>query len=380
MIKKTPAIIKVLLVEDEKDQLDMIEETIKDFNEEQNEHYIESTKAFNLEEALKALISEDYDAAILDLQLDKTKAIEDGLDGNHLIEIIKNKLRFPIFVRTGFPGKVTGREHSFFKVHTKDDDVYDILQEIKQIYTKGFTTTIGTKGKLEEQLNDIFWNQLSHNIEDWDQSILTEDEYERALVRYCITLLQEHLDLNENDDLDIYHPAEVYIKPPIKSNYYSGDILIDRDGKYFIILSPPCDMAQNKYEKVIIAEIEIENDQFNDFTSTFNNKDSTRKQKDSAYKSLTKMVKNNFSLRYHFLPKTNSFNGGFVNFQKLSSKGKEEIMELERVATVCEKFSKDITSRFSQYFSRQGQPDMNPNYLISQMTEKMIQHQRKVTN
>lgn len=52
-----------------------------------------------------------------------------------------------------------------------------------------------------------------------------------------------------------YYPFEVFISPPTKNNNLFGDILYYHLN-YYITLSPACDMAQAKYEKIIIAQME----------------------------------------------------------------------------------------------------------------------------
>lgn len=53
-----------------------------------------------------------------------------------------------------------------------------------------------------------------------------------------------------------------------------------------------------------------------------------------------------------------------INFQKIYSKTKEELNEMERFASISGKFSKDIGARFSNYFARQGQPNLNIDVLL----------------
>ncbi len=240
-----------------------------------------------------------------------------------------------------------------------------IITEIIKFHNNGITATIGTKGKVEKYLNKIFWDRFSKNLHLWDRDFLDNIKYEKSLVRYCLALLQEHLEIEENGgDFSDYHPFEVFISPPIKNNHFFGDILYDEDN-YYIILSPACDMAQEKYEKIIIAQIDSL-DAIAPFTEhQLRYKESPSKnKKDSAKKKVIEFLTNNYSDKYHYLPNYMNFPGGVINFQKIQSKTKEELDRMNRFASISGKFSKDIGARFSNYFARQGQPNLNIDVLL----------------
>ncbi|MDI6648882.1 hypothetical protein QL818_16805 [Bacillus altitudinis] len=365
--------INLLIIEDEKGQIEQIEDAIEDYNRkggEESNIKIQKQSVSTFEKAMFALLKDEFDAAIVDIQLDATTGSEDGVD---LIEIILDRLRFPIFVRSGFPEKVVAisSEHNFVKVFKKTDRVDDIIEEIVKFHNKGITTTIGTKGKVEKYLNKIFWERLSKNFHMWDEDFLDNSDYEKSLVRYCLALLQEHLEIEENGgDFSDYHPFEVFICPPIKSKPFFGDILLDQDRNYHIILSPSCDMAQEKYEKIIIGQIEPL-DMIESFTSHqqryFKNESNTKKEK--AKKKVVEFITNNHNDKYHYLPSYMKFPGGLINFQKIQSKTKEEIDKMERFASISGKFSKDIGARFSNYFARQGQPNLNISLLLNDLLD-----------
>ncbi|RIL12919.1 hypothetical protein CYQ93_22635 [Acinetobacter baumannii] len=73
---------------------------------------------------------------------------------------------------------------------------------------------------------------------------------------------------------------------------------------------------------------------------------------------MKKYFSNNFSNYYHSLPKIKKFVGGFINFRKAQSLTQDQIdLDYEIVKIqVAAPFIKDILSRFSSYYARQGQP------------------------
>lgn len=136
------------------------------------------------------------------------------------------------------------------------------------------------------------------------------------------------------------------------------------------MLTPSCDLANKKVDEVILCKIkkhdEIQSfvDQLNKYNSELY-KDSSKARK--AKDSLTKWFRNSQpdSMRYHFLPKINKFTGGFVDFRSIISleydKDSGEIIneEYSKVGVITESFKRDIVSRFSSYYHRQGQPEFN---------------------
>ena len=69
-----------------------------------------------------------------------------------------------------------------------------------------------------------------------------------------------------------------------------------------------------------------------------------------------KFSRNGFTLRYHYLPEIDGI-GGVIDFQGLASHTKKEIEDdFTQIASVTDKFRKDIIGRFSNLYSRQGQP------------------------
>lgn len=71
---------------------------------------------------------------------------------------------------------------------------------------------------------------------------------------------------------------------------------------------------------------------------------------------------NNKSAFYHWLPETEFFKGGFLNFRKLVTLENKEFegkFETPPKVQISPPFVKDIVARFSSYYARQGQPDID---------------------
>ena len=83
------------------------------------------------------------------------------------------------------------------------------------------------------------------------------------------------------------------------------------------------------------------------------------KKKDKKIKAIEKALKNNYSDYYHWLPRNDIYQGGYINFRKVITYSPEDFAkEFEKSEVkVQEFFVKSILNRFSAYYARQGQPD-----------------------
>lgn len=132
----------------------------------------------------------------------------------------------------------------------------------------------------------------------------------------------------------------------------------DENEKYFIILSPPCDLALHKgkfkSDRILLCEI----DSYDDLNKNLISKATNSKDKQ---KRIEEIIQNNRTRYYHWLPRNLLFEGRFINFRKVSSYSQEDFNEkfMKPKLKVQEAFVKNILNRFSSFYGRQGQPDFD---------------------
>ena len=252
--------LKLLIVEDDPTVVETYERGIKAYNLGSDTRIVFEISN-DKESAFEHLKNFIFDAAIVDLDLMGT--VGDDKSGNEIIRMIKNNLRFPVFVISGTPHNLDEdlkEESSLFKVRARGDEG-DYLEEINSIFKTGITKILNRTGTIESYITKIFWNHISTSLDLWiNDEVRSQEEKERSLLRYTLLHIQEYLELTADSDFENYHPAEIYITPPIKNNFFTGDIIEDiSTGNSFIILTPSCDLAQTKAKDILIAEIEKEN-------------------------------------------------------------------------------------------------------------------------
>lgn len=345
--------MKLLLVDDDQKQNKIFQDAVDIFNSS-SEIPIELDIAITYEEGLiKINTNNNYDGAIIDLRLVAND--QEGL-GNRLLKEIISNLRFPVRVITTHKGDLDPDlqiENILFKCKGRGEEEHStVLAEFMKVYLTGITSILNNQGQIQSNITKVFWKHISEILPEFIR--FKEDtpswDGEKVLLRYISSHILEYLEISIDNNLEPVHNIEFYIKPPVKEKIFTGDIVkFKADNSFGVILTPACDLATDvkrtnpKAELVTIAKIET----YESITDGKNSGD------------LKKLCSNSLDLKFHYLPKTILFQGGFVNFQHILSIPIEEFNSKENLEVECvitNPFRKDIISRFANYFSRQGQP------------------------
>lgn len=247
--------IKILIAEDTEADLEIYNDAIDDFNKSGLGHQIDKIICTNKVDALKKINDDYFDAAFIDLNLSKDLANDDGKE---LIEVIMAKAKYPIYIVSGQISKV---DHDFNnKLISKHDkssvNTNELLLEINKIYTSGLTKILGSKGKLESSLREIFWNHFSESKDYWiNHPSLNSGQLEQVISRYTLFHLLEYFQLDDiGNTVKAFDSSEMYIKPCIKTGLFPGSIVVYRDEKY-LVLTPACDITQGNCECITLIKL-----------------------------------------------------------------------------------------------------------------------------
>jgi len=361
-MKKT---IKILVVEDDSDQFEMYQDTAR---EQSDDNYVITlSRHISARDAKHALLSSNFDGAIVDLNLSSGDPNE--ASGNQVLEEIVESHRFPVLVVSGnlhnLAENIKEKRSGFLKFYNRDATNNEIFEYLKSTFDTGITRILGGRGQIENWLSDIFWRHLANDFENWNPGNL---DPERTLLRYTVSHLSEYLDQPDGEDR-FYHDAEFYIKPPIRDHIATGDI-VNKEGNRFVLLSPACDVAVravNEYgvpkinaKRVILAPlIEISRSSFI-ASKIISDSDNSKKRS----KIVEELIKGNRP-KYVFLPEYGNIAPSVIDLQNLHSWAFEEYVTFDRIATISTPFIKDILSQLSSYYGRQGQPDLDKTSLIN---------------
>jgi CheY-like chemotaxis protein len=342
--------LKILLVEDVDEEIEVCVSSTKVYEREHNLK-MQIDKCKDVNEALK-LLDGTYDGAIIDLKLGK-----DGNEGNQIInEIASSFTRIPVVILTGTPD-VADSNYQYLEIFKKGDVKFDAIFDLfLNIYNTGLTRIMGGRGIIEETLARVFSKNILPQKNIWIEHGKKDTETtEKSLLRYILN----HLTLLLEDETPFF-PEEVYICPPFSDQLYTGSIIRSKVEKEsaFVIMTPACDLVirkdgKFKTDRILLVSVD-------DFEA-HNEKDKIKRR-----------LKNSEELFLHRLPSTADFKGGFLNFRKIhtiSIKEYENTYE-KPVVQISPSFIKDIISRFSSYYARQGQPDIDQQEFIEKMIDK----------
>ena len=352
--------MKILLVEDLQVQQRAFENAVNALKDK-NDMSIEYDIVEDAGGAVKA-IDGSYDGAIIDLRLGDD---EDG--GNEIVRQLGDPFtRIPIIFVTSYVESVDDHP-SVIRKRGRDDGTYESdLLLFKEIYDTGLTRIMGGRGDIEKHLTEVFLKNLLPQRETWVFYGKKEQKRtERALLRYTLNHLFQLLE--EGDER--CYPEEVYLHPPLSGNITTGTIVHDKTGnRHFVVLSPACDLVirrntEFKTDSILLVEIEKEKDIVG---AALDGIKQNRKKKDK----LQAVFNNNHTDYYHWLPKVDFFNGGFLNFRKVNALTKDEFEDKFENPSIqiSPFFVKDIVARFSSFYARQGQPDIDSGDFVARYT------------
>jgi hypothetical protein len=223
-------------------------------------------------------------------------------------------------------------------------------------------------------MDKVFWNSILPHLGEWKKYKEKEKDTEKALLRFVVSHITEIID----DDVERYFIQEMYIFPVISNAPKTGSIVKSKvTNQFHIILSPACDLASHdgsfKTDRILLCNIHSADQILTDavqkqkdvmILETDNDEVRARKTKSQnaiMAKLFDKICRNVHTTYFHYLPKTNIFEGGIVNFRIIETYSPEKFNETfhDPSLQISGAFTKDIVARFSSYYARQGQPDLD---------------------
>lgn len=349
---------RLLIVEDNEQDIVTCRDSVARYSNERKRD-IQLVECRTMEEAFQTL-DNSFDGAIIDLRLNHL-----GNEGNEVIQrIVDLQCRIPIAILTGTPDSADPGL-TYIGVFKKGEIEYgELLDKFWGIHNSGVTRIVGGRGAIEERLSKVFFNNLLPQIKTWiAYGDIDPIKSEKALLRYTLNHLLQLLD----EDAGLCFPEECYIYPPFSDGIRTGNIVrIKGAVQLFVVLNPACDLVirengEPKTDRILLIEIES--------TRTILDPVLEGENKKSRESRVKRFLDNNYSDYYHWLPATDFFEGGFLNFRNLRSLSKDEFRNSYEPhgLQISPSFVKDIVARFSSYYARQGQPDIECGDLVSKL-------------
>lgn len=352
-------VLKLLIVDDDPEELEVCRATVKTYQRTHGRE-IELVESQSLKDA-QCKIDSSFDGAIVDLKLGN-----EGDAGNRIAEKIRESFRIPVAIFTGTPQNATpDSNHLGLGIHKKGEVAYvQLFDGFFKIFNTGLTNIFGGRGEIEKTMNKVFWDNLLPQLDAWMGHVDSGKPTEKALLRFTLNHLMELLD----EDAGACFPEEMYLSPPVSVRLRTGSIVANKEsGLNCIVLTPSCDLVVRpgggiKTDRIKICEIEETQTIIDMVLEGIGNQG-------KRIKKLSSLLRNNYSDYYHWMPRTNKFPGGFVNFRKATAMPKTDFEEQYNspAIQVSSQFTKDIIARYAGFYARQGQPDFDFDHIAEQM-------------
>ena len=346
-------------------------------------------KCTNFSEAIDKLETLRIDLIILDVKDDSIDLEDEDVlfAGEEVFNQIRQHRFVPVIFHTAYSHKIKHLEKPFVRIVNRTES-RKLRDEIQEIFK---TRLLHLIKHLEEEQRAYMWDYVqdhwkspSSSHEQTDLTYLLSRRLanilERSSVKRFLAEREAGSLLEENDTI---HPVEMYIYPSTNRKFLAGDILKgDFQGKYgyWIIMTPSCDLVQDKVVCVILAACFLIEDQ-PEFQKVQGYLDKGESPSNSAKQELQALIGNNRNAkhdgkrfqpnRYSFLPKTFFLPNLVIDYQSLIQVSLEEIKDEHRVASLDSPFAEECMARFAQYYGRLGTPDLDSDFVYNRIVESI---------
>jgi DNA-binding NarL/FixJ family response regulator len=360
--------IKILFVDDE----NIIEELVAFFNEEVIKEF--TVKAFSensFEGGLNRIHKERFDIVVLDLCRGKASD-ESEQEGLNILTDIQKRTFIPVIFHSAVSYKIYDLKSLVVGVSDKKNGMKELKSEIERIIS---SNTILLKTKIhhlvEDEFKNYFWDVI-HN----KRNIFVPENGDGSLGylilrRLANSLSKENIKklLDDNRPSDNALPMEFYVYPTLEDKEFEAGDIISYNDKNYVLLTPDCDYIERfkkgvsvgrKAEKVLLANIiDLENlQQYKDYKSNASKENLS---------NLNKIISNNFTERYFFLPGTPFLKNSVIDFQDKIMVEYSSLDTKSRITKLDLPFAQSMVTNFIRYYNRIGFPDIDAEFLISKI-------------
>lgn len=337
----------------------------------------------DLDQALNLIHERKADVVILDVYRGKAQRGSEQT-GIKILDSIKRSGFVPVVLYTALPEGLEKHQDKFVRLVGKEAGGLEKLREeianlfvlrIPQIHR-------AIVNHIDQSLCTYMWEFVQGHWTEFE-ALINKPEFLRLVVqRLALTFARQGIEQmtqevygvpapEQSDDVEIAHPAEYYIKPPISQDPMLGDIRLRNDDEsivYLVVLWPSCDMVstgnrQPKTDFVLCARASLATDE----PEVRNWRSDPSNNKKKKVESLIKNMRDKTPDRYHFLPGVWDIPHLVVDFQALEHVSLTTIRGFGCVATLASPFAEAMATRFQKYIGRVGTPDLDVEAVITQM-------------
>ncbi len=369
--------LSVLLVEDDKEYLKLLLESLPRELEDCNLHY---TPCDSFDEALRILKYQRFDLVLSDVFRDSSRTldkidIENPPARDINSELMKNQpCPMVAFTSGSFPQSMVEQVGPFFKIVDKAKDEF-ILKAMKEILDTGIPQIANRLHRDLDQATgpDYLWGFL---IDKWDELSSQMDNaaggdrrllLERLIRRRAAVQLGRLKPLGEEAiEIEFITASEYYIMPPLSEEYKLGHILKRKnDDSIYVVMTPHCHLVTHPGQEVTRADHVL-------LAHIYPMK-GLLSEKNRTITDLNKLktyikISPDFGKprgRYWFLPGFLDIPDSYCDFLKTASVPYETLKsDYYPLAVLDAPFAESLQSCYSSIFASIGVPDLKPEHFM----------------
>ncbi len=339
-------ILQILLVEDQKDNIDAWNDRTSTHNADAEAHgfSIETITAPSVGEAQRMLQTQKLDAVVVDLRLKVEGPMEPNDSGNALVRYAFGAHPVAIAVYTGQRQEAEVDGMPQVEVFDRGDGLDPVFAWLSRQYRMLLQLRC-TREAVERETARVFFRSIWPRWRNWTK--VDGADIGGMLARHVVAHVHDAL---LDADGGAAHPEETYFMPAIKERLDTGDLVQD-GGDLWIVVTPRCDLArEGQIETILIARCV-----------------NIAKRWDEKPKDRSAIAQHDRSHKLHFLPpmldhKGKQLGPWFVQFHDLKAVPVVQApveLTAKRTASLAPQFVPSLVERFGAYFSRIGTPSLS---------------------
>lgn len=380
--------VRLLIVEDTRTERESWENIIEVHNaqSEQLGFEIIAEYAESQEKAFGLIAIHDYDAAVVDINLQRGEGSVPNADGNSVVRNLLDSELAVVAVFTGEAPQVDTPEWAkpFVRTFQKgaDDDEHSGSAAVMDWLIKQMPMVRSIRlaaANIRSEMVQLFTRSIWPRWSEWTNADRDKSDpsLELALSRHLASHI--HAVMLEGGG-QVAHPEEWYFIPPIRDGIRTGDLVRTENGSIAVVITPRCDLANDgKVGHIQLAMCEDANDQWNGLCEPVRKAaealnsargeqavDAASKKLKRARDEVAKFTRNPKS-NTHFLPSVKLNDGTrigpfLVQFDDIVSlswadEGALKHIRENRLASITAEFLPSLVERLGAFFSRIGTPN-----------------------
>ena len=356
----TEKIWQVLIVEDNAAlAADAQREIIEGF-EQNPDINVEVTFETNFDTGLEKVRSGHSDVVVLDVRRDTPNPTPaDAVAGHTVFQEIKEARFAPVIFWTALPDQVEDESMLPLVAVIKKDDMDQLPGAVEAAITSNALETItGIEKHVSSVLKKHMWTELGPH---WGE--YTDSADSATIAQVLISRLARILDEDRERSFTA-HPSHRYVYPPASESRAPGDVLREGTGDWWVVLTPACDLEQNKAEFVLVAHAGAleEHAKYTAWVASKSNGNGIGKWKE-LHKDVLKATQG----RFHYLPAFRDIPDLVIDLENVKSVEAESLLEMHPVASLVSPFSEALLVQNSHFRGRIGVPDFDPSIVKARL-------------